>query len=169
MKQELTPKQEKFCIEYVKTGSKSKAYRIAYNALNMKSETINRTAVEMFDNGKITARIEGLQKKIEDKELYTLEESIKKDFDLIKRYETALKILENSESKDKDITKAERTIKHIGSSGFGSAQDRISKKFGWYEKDNSQKTPLNKKDYSKLNNQELIEMARLERKVNQND
>jgi len=57
----LTPKQDRFCQLYIETGNASEAYRQSYNACNMKPETINRKAKELLDNGKIRARVEGLQ------------------------------------------------------------------------------------------------------------
>ena len=57
----LTPKQETFALGYVEMGSASAAYRQAYNAENMKPETVNRSAKELLDNPKITARIQELQ------------------------------------------------------------------------------------------------------------
>ena len=56
----LTPKQEKFCQAYIETGNATEAYRQAYNAENAKDSTINRKAAEMFENGKITARLKEL-------------------------------------------------------------------------------------------------------------
>jgi phage terminase small subunit len=58
----LTPKQEKFCQEYHKSGSASDAYRKAYDSKNMKPSTVNRSAKELLDNRKIAARIDALQK-----------------------------------------------------------------------------------------------------------
>lgn len=59
----LTPKQEKFCREFIKCGNASEAYRKAYNAENMKPESINRKASELLDNVKITARVQELDKE----------------------------------------------------------------------------------------------------------
>jgi len=56
----LTPKQEKFCQVYIETGNASEAYRQAYNAGNAKESTINRSAAQMFENPKITARLKEL-------------------------------------------------------------------------------------------------------------
>lgn len=61
MANKLTPKQENFCIEYIETGNASEAYRQAYDAENMKPETINRNAKALLDNNKIATRVEGLQ------------------------------------------------------------------------------------------------------------
>ena len=57
----LTIKQENFCRAYIETGNASEAYRQAYDAENMKPETINRKAKELLDNGKITARVDELK------------------------------------------------------------------------------------------------------------
>ena len=56
----LTVKQEKFCQSYIETGNASEAYRQAYSASKMKPETVNRTAKELLDHPKITARINTL-------------------------------------------------------------------------------------------------------------
>jgi phage terminase small subunit len=57
----LTPKQEAFALAYVETGNASEAYRRAYNAGNMKPETVNRRAKESLKHGPIAARIKELQ------------------------------------------------------------------------------------------------------------
>lgn len=57
----LTPKQEHFTLAYVETGNASEAYRQAYNAEEMKPETVHRKASELLADGKITARIAELQ------------------------------------------------------------------------------------------------------------
>jgi phage terminase small subunit len=69
----LTPKQESFCNAYVEMGNASEAYRRAFNAGAMKSETVNRKAVELLNNGKITARVEVLQAELKSKSDITKE------------------------------------------------------------------------------------------------
>jgi hypothetical protein len=66
-KRNLTPKQERFALEYFKTGNASEAYRIAYDSENMAPETINRKALEVLENGMIAARVEHLRAKAETK------------------------------------------------------------------------------------------------------
>ena len=61
----LTAKQESACLKYLECGDKSEAYRHAYNTANMKPETINRAAHELFENPKITARMKELWAGIE--------------------------------------------------------------------------------------------------------
>jgi phage terminase small subunit len=57
----LTPKQEAFACAYVETGNASEAYRRAYNAENMKPESVWRKACEVLDNVKVAARAAELQ------------------------------------------------------------------------------------------------------------
>ena len=61
MMNELTVKQSDFCLFYIETGNASEAYRRAYDAENMKPETVNRRAFDLMENSKIKARIEALQ------------------------------------------------------------------------------------------------------------
>ncbi len=60
---ELTLKQEQFCQSYIETGNASEAYRRAYNAENMKAETINVKASELLSNGKVAVRVDYLQEQ----------------------------------------------------------------------------------------------------------
>ncbi len=60
----LTPKQEKFCNSYIELGNASEAYRSSYSYMNMKDSTIHRKAIELLNNGKITARVAELQAEL---------------------------------------------------------------------------------------------------------
>lgn len=60
----LTHKQEAFCIAYIECGNASDAYRSAYNAENMKPETVNRNAKTLMDNSKIATRLAELREPI---------------------------------------------------------------------------------------------------------
>ena len=57
----LTPKRENFCLAYIETGNASEAYRRAYNAGNMKPETINKRASELLANGEVKGRLNELR------------------------------------------------------------------------------------------------------------
>lgn len=61
MARSLTVKQERFCQKYLECGNASEAYRFAYNAENMKPETVNRKATFMLDIDTIRARVAELQ------------------------------------------------------------------------------------------------------------
>ena len=139
----LTTKQEMFCIEVIKQDTLSAAYRIAYDSKNMSDKTINEKASLLMKEGKITTRVNELRKKVEKKELYTIGESVKRDLNLIRTYESALIVLQDPKAETKEITAAERTIRHIGASGYNSAQERLSKQHGFFEKDNKGKQPIN--------------------------
>src|SRR5690606_37554840 len=69
----LTQKQEAFCLAYMETGNASEAYRQAYDAEQMKPETVNRKAKELLDNGKIAARIAGLQEEAAQRNKITVD------------------------------------------------------------------------------------------------
>lgn len=71
---ELTPKQEAFCLAYIETGNASEAYRQAYNAETMKAESVHRKAKELLDNGKITARIEELKAQHAERHKLTVDD-----------------------------------------------------------------------------------------------
>lgn len=60
----LTPKQEAFCLELVRTGNASEAYRKAYNAGKMKPETVTRRASELANSGKVAARLGSLRSEV---------------------------------------------------------------------------------------------------------
>lgn len=86
----LTQKQEAFAQAYHETGNASEAYRRAYNAENMKEETIWRKAKEVADNGKVTARISELQKRAQQRHditIDTLTEMLKEDRELARNLE----------------------------------------------------------------------------------
>lgn len=59
----LTPKQESFCQLYIELGNASEAYRQSYDADSMQSDTVNRRAKELLDNGKIGARLDQIRKE----------------------------------------------------------------------------------------------------------
>lgn len=61
MTNKLTIKQEAFCFAYVETGNASEAYRVVYEAQNMKPETVNRKAKELLDHPKVSAKIDELR------------------------------------------------------------------------------------------------------------
>ena len=71
-KTHLTPKQEKFVMEYFTTGNASEAYRRSYDAKNMKIETIKRRAFELLCNGNITAFLDKLKEKALEKSQMTV-------------------------------------------------------------------------------------------------
>jgi phage terminase small subunit len=120
----LTPKQETFCNAYVETGNASEAYRRVFNAGAMKSGTINRKAVELLNNGKITARVEVLQAELKSKSDITKERILKElakigfaDTDnlnaKIKALETINKMLGFNEPEKNEVTTTLNNHQHV--------------------------------------------------------
>ena len=70
---ELTNKQEEFAQEIVKGSTQADAYRAAYDAANMKDETVWSNASRLIDNSKVAARIKELRQPSIDKVQLTLE------------------------------------------------------------------------------------------------
>lgn len=94
----LTPKQEAFCLEYIKTGNATEAYRRSYDVKpDTKEATINRSAKSLIDNPKIAARIAALGGKAEKQAILTREkhlENLQKMRNMAlkdKKYEAAIK------------------------------------------------------------------------------
>lgn len=58
--------EEKFCIEYVKTGSPSLAYKAGYNTSAMKSTSIDAQAQRVLRRPLITVRIDELREKAKE-------------------------------------------------------------------------------------------------------
>lgn len=154
----LTPKQEKFCQEYVKTGNKSEAYRLSYSTSNMKSETINSKAYILSEKGYIRARIEQLQKELAERNKMDIDECVQRlsamaRFDLTDLYndDGTLKDLKDIpeesrmaiESLDTDEIRVDGlVVGHTRKVKLSSRRANIielMKYLGGYEKDNNQK------------------------------
>lgn len=138
----LTPKQKKFCEKYIELGNKLEAYRQSYVADKMKVPSINKCVQELFKNTLITSYIDSLQKTNEKEFKHTMSDSLKLDFELINRYKKHLLILENPKCNPVEASASKRTMNFIGVQGFNAAMERVSKKLGFYEKDNEQKTTI---------------------------
>jgi phage terminase small subunit len=56
-----TPKQEAFCLAYIKTGNACEAYRRAYDCESMSATTIKREAARLLDSHTITTTLAALR------------------------------------------------------------------------------------------------------------
>lgn len=161
----LTIKQEKFCQAYIRLGDKSAAYREAYNASNMKPESVNNKAYVLFDKVYIRSRIDELRAAVAERNKITLDELISTLAGMV-RFDPAKMYDENGNLKNiHDIpVEGRRMISKIKSfeeySGRGenreligftkevdvydklTAVEKLMKHLGGYERDNQQKTPL---------------------------
>jgi len=74
----LTVKQEKFCLEYLKDGNASRAYREAYNVTTKNENTIKKEANKLLNNPNIAPTIKLRREQLVNKALWTKEDSINK-------------------------------------------------------------------------------------------
>lgn len=106
----LTDKQERFVQELIKGNSQREAYKIAYDAENMKDNTIDRKAYEIANKDYVKARIDELRGKIvakaEEKAIFTVESILNDIKELIER---------NKEKDDRVALEGLKTAaKHLG-------------------------------------------------------
>ena len=71
----LTTKEEIFVQCLVEKKSQREAYKFAYEADNMKNETIDNKASKLFANSEIRARYEELKNELKQKMFYTVEKA----------------------------------------------------------------------------------------------
>lgn len=112
----LTPKQEKFCLTYLKTGNASEAYRQSYSAGKMKPETVNRAAFALLENSKIAARVEELKEAIAERYIADKGRTIKRliqgqEFDIRRLYHDDGR-LKHPHELDEDTAKAIVGVKY---------------------------------------------------------
>lgn len=72
----LTQKQEAFCLAYIELGNASEAYRRAYDAKNMKPESINVNASKLLADTKIALRVEELRAPAAERAQVSLEKHL---------------------------------------------------------------------------------------------
>ena len=73
----MTHKQEAFAQAIASGKTQADAYRLAYNADNMKDASVWSKASVLMSDVKVTSRVEELRGKLEKKELWTREMSVK--------------------------------------------------------------------------------------------
>lgn len=71
---DLTPKQERFIQNIVSGMSQREAYKDAYNAENMKDETIDTEACLLFKDQKVSKRYHELMEELKNKAIMTATE-----------------------------------------------------------------------------------------------
>lgn len=98
MKDKLTPKQEKFIQNIIKGMSQREAYKDAYNAENMKDESIDCNACKLFNDAKIKQRYEELIEKMQDDAIMTAKERMIWLSDVVKGNITHTTYGENGEA-----------------------------------------------------------------------
>lgn len=76
-------------MAYLETGNASEAYRRAYDAENMKPESINVNASKLLSDTKVTLRLEELRAPVREKALLTLESHLARLDELSRKAEEA--------------------------------------------------------------------------------
>jgi len=143
---QLTIKQNNFCNYYLETGNASEAYRRAYSCENMAPNTINRKAIELLNNGMITARVGHLQTALQERSDISKDEAVKELTNIVRARVTdvltakglTVRIKSLDELPD-DVVSCISFIKKI-KGGIEvklydkiAAIDRLSKLLGWDE------------------------------------
>ena len=72
----LTAKQEAFCQAIADGKDQATAYRTAYDAANMKDESVYPQASKLMKNPKIALRVSELKAQVAEKQLWTREMSV---------------------------------------------------------------------------------------------
>ncbi|WP_455518433.1 terminase small subunit [Neisseria cinerea] len=70
----MTPKQEHFTRLYVETGNASEAYHQAYNAENMKPETVTNEAYKLLQSPDISAMVDDLKAEAQQRHMVTVDD-----------------------------------------------------------------------------------------------
>lgn len=71
----LTPKQEKFCQEYIATGNASEAYRRSYNVKpTTKDSSVNQQASALLADLRISSRVEQIKASIVQRHQLTIDD-----------------------------------------------------------------------------------------------
>ena len=156
----LTDKQEKYCQAYVVCANQSTAYRMAYDAESMNSNTIAVKACELHSKGNITVRIRELQQEAYERNKITIDELIQSMAGMV-RFDIAELYTEHGALKNiHDIPKEVRQMigeytadeMKIGEMVIGhtkkvkvidklAAIEKLMKHLGGYREDNEQRQP----------------------------
>ena len=74
MAKKLTIKQESFCYKYIENGGNaSAAYRHAYDAQNMKEETVTNNAYKLLQDNDVATMVDELKAEIKEEHKVTKE------------------------------------------------------------------------------------------------
>ena len=70
----LSQMRDNFCLEFVKSGNASDAYRKSYSCENQKEATVNNNAYKLMQHSEIITRIKELRDKAESIAIMTIEQ-----------------------------------------------------------------------------------------------
>lgn len=156
---ELTDKQESYCQNYVICMNQSTAYRLAYEAAAMNSNSVAREACLLHANPNVTQRIKELQTENYKRNKATIDELVNVlsgmvRFDIADLYDDDGNLMNIKEmpliarQMISELTSDEIKIggecvgqvKKVKTIAKLDAVEKLMKHLGGYEKDNNQKT-----------------------------
>ena len=139
MSKKLTPKQRKFCEEYVTTGNGSEAYRRAYDVRpNTTIDSIKVRASELLKNSNILVTIEQLQKKQAEKFEITRSDVAKGYLEIIQAWRSLMQLASKEELTKDEKQKFYLLKEMVKGSDYRGAYDSLAKMFGLNEPDKAQ-------------------------------
>ena len=176
----LTIKQENFCNKQIECGNASEAYRYAYDAFKMKDTTVNRCAKELLDNPKITARLNELRERLQEKTDITKEQLLKelqtiKDTNILDYFEVAGNTLKLKDLKTMPIEQ-QKAIESLEETKFGIklklhnktwSIERICKMLGFDAPTGVDLTTLGDKIDNKIQIEVIDSISKVENKENE--
>ena len=184
----LTEKQEAFCHFYIELGNKSQAYRQAYDADAMNSNTVHVKACELFKDGNVRVRIEELQEEVRERnkvkiddvlgyladmikfdiaEIYEEDGRMKSIHDIPKPHRemiSSIKVYEDFVSINGQKEKVGET-KEVKLLNKLDVIEKFMRHLGAYEKDNKQRKIS--VDLSNLTTEELVARAKAIKEVDE--
>lgn len=97
----LNPKQEKFCLEYSKSGNATEAYRTAYGVVNESTAAANSS--KLLRNAKIQSRLKELADELSSEKIMDARE-VQERLTAIARGEVTEEIFLNGERTQRQAT-----------------------------------------------------------------
>ena len=139
MSKKLTPKQRKFCEEYVTTGNGSEAYRRAYDVgVNTKIETIKVKASHLLAQDNISITIAELQEKQAKHFEITRQDVAKGYLEIIQAWRSLMQLASKEELTKDEKQKFYLLKEMVKGSDYRGAYDSLAKMFGLNEPDKTQ-------------------------------
>lgn len=139
MSKKLTPKQRKFCEEYVTTGNGSEAYRRAYDVRPTTTiESIKVRASELLKNSNILVTIQELQKQQAEKFEITRTDVAKGYLEIIQAWRSLMQLASKEELTKDEKQKFYLLKEMVKGSDYRGAYDSLAKMFGLNEPDKTQ-------------------------------
>ena len=100
----ITGKQKAFCRHVASGTSQAEAYRLSYNARNMKPESVHREAHALMKNPKVAAMVEQLTKEADQQVVSN------RIADRTEILETLTKLMRGEESADSNRVRATQLL-----------------------------------------------------------